>query len=89
MKKLQMHVSHTGAINYLNSKFGDGSLPMLAQSFSCSGTENNLTSCGGTTGYSTCYYGKTAGVRCFSEYITKDSAVAINISDVIQAAQVV
>ena len=57
-----------GATYYWNSKFGDGTLPMLAQSFSCSGTENNLMSCGGTTGYSSCYYGRTAGVRCFSEY---------------------
>ena len=59
--------SHAGAIYYRNSEFGDSALPPLA-SFSCSGTENNLTSCGGTIGYSSGYYGMTAGVRCFSEY---------------------
>ena len=59
---------YTGAIYYQNSIFGDGTLPILAQSFSCSGTENSLLSCGGTIGYSTCYHGRTAGVRCFSEY---------------------
>ena len=56
-----------GANFYIYSKFHDGTLPILAQSFSCSGTENNLLSCGGTIGYSACY-GSTAGVRCFSEY---------------------
>ena len=72
MEKLQnvfeLNESHTGAIYYQNSKFGDGTLPVLAQSFSCSGTENNLTSCGRKIGYSSCYFGRTAGVRCFSEY---------------------
>ena len=62
----ELNESHAGAIYHWNSKFGDGTLPMLAQSFSCSGAENNLLSCGGTTGYSSCYYGRTAGVRCFS-----------------------
>ena len=56
-----------GAIYYRYSRFGDGSLPVLAQSYSCAGTESSLTSCsGGTTGYSSCYYGRVAGVRCFS-----------------------
>ena len=63
----QLKEIHVGAIYYQNSKFGDGTLPTLAQSFSCSGTENNLTTCGGSMGYSTCYHGSTAGVRCFSE----------------------
>ena len=55
------------AISYRSSKFGDGTLPILAQSYSCTGTESSLTSCsGGSTGYSTCYYGRVAGVRCFS-----------------------
>ena len=59
--------TRAGATYYHTSRFGDGILPMLAESFSCSGTENNLLSCGGTTGFSTCYHGRAAGVRCFSK----------------------
>ena len=56
-----------GAISYHSSRFGDGTLPILVQSYSCTGNESSLTSCsGGTTGYSSCYYGRVAGVRCFS-----------------------
>ena len=56
-----------GALNYHSSRFGDGPQPILAQSYSCTGTERNLTSCsGGTTGYSSCHYGRVAGVGCFS-----------------------
>ena len=60
-------ITISGAIPYHSSRFGDGTLPILVQSYSCTGTESSLTSCsGGTTGYSTCYYGRVAGVRCFS-----------------------
>ena len=60
-------ITISGAISYRSSRFGDGTLPILVQSYSCTGTESSLTSCsGGPTGYSTCYYGRVAGVRCFS-----------------------
>ena len=65
---LMVTIYYSGANYYRYSKFGDGTLPILAQSFSCSGTESSLLSCGGTTGYSSCYYGRVAGVRCFSKW---------------------
>ena len=49
---------------------GDNTLPILAQPYSCTGNESNLTSCsGGTTGYSSCYsnYANVA-VRCYSRF---------------------
>ena len=64
---LFIYLFNSGAINYPSSRFGDGRLPILAQSFSCTGTESSLLNCSNTTGYSSCYYGSVVGVRCFSK----------------------
>ena len=57
-----------GASFYTSSQFGDGDLQQLIWNVQCSGSETSLLYC--SYQYdpsSSCYYGHTAGVRCYSK----------------------
>ena len=57
-----------GASFYRSSQFGDGDLQQLIWNFQCSGSETSLLNC--SYQYdpsSSCYYGRTAGVKCYSK----------------------
>ena len=69
-----------GASFYTSSQFGDGDLQQLIWDVQCSygGSETSLlncspknsSSCNNHYGCSYCYYGHTAGVRCYSKTIS-------------------
>ena len=57
-----------GASFYTSSQFGDKDLQQLIWNVQCSGSETSLLSC--SYQYdpsSSCYYGRTAGVKCYSK----------------------
>ena len=57
-----------GASFYTSSQFGDGDLQQLIWNVQCSGSEISLLSCSYQQDpSSSCYYGHTAGVRCYSK----------------------
>ena len=59
-----------GASFYRSSQFGDGNLQQLIWNVRCSysGSETSLLSCSYQYNpSSSCYYGRTAGVRCYSK----------------------
>ena len=59
-----------GASFYTSSQFGDGDLQQLIWNVQCSysGSETSLLSCSPQYNpSSSCYYGRTAGVRCYSK----------------------
>ena len=59
-----------GASFYRSSQFGDGNLQQLIGNVQCSGSETSLLNCSYQYNPSSfCYYGRTAGVRCYSKII--------------------
>ena len=57
-----------GASFYRSSQFGDGNLQQLIGNVQCSGSETSLLNCSYQYNPSSfCYYGRTAGVRCYSK----------------------
>ena len=57
-----------GASFYTSSQFGDGDLQQLTGNIQCTGSETSLLSCSPQCNpTSSCYYGHTAGVRCYSK----------------------
>ena len=51
------------------SEFGDGIYQQPLWNIQCSGSENNILSCGNNY-YKYCYYGRTVGIKCFSKLST-------------------
>ena len=57
-----------GASFYTLSQFGDGDSQQLIWNVQCSGSETSLLNCSYQYNpSSSCYYGRTAGVRCYSK----------------------
>ena len=57
-----------GASFYRSSQFGDGNLQQLIGTVQCNGSETSLLSCSYQQDPSSyCYYGYTAGVKCYSK----------------------
>ena len=64
-----------GASFYRSSQFGDGDLQQIIWNVQCSGLETSLLNCSSKNfsscynhySCSYCYYGRTAGVRCYSK----------------------
>ena len=62
-----------GASFYRSSQFGDGDLQQIIWNVQCSysGSETSLLNCSYQYNpSSSCYYGHTAGVRCYSKIMS-------------------
>ena len=51
------------------SEFGDGDYQQILWNIQCTGSETNLVSCYNDHN-SNCYYGRTAGIKCYSKEFT-------------------
>lgn len=61
---LLMFMHNTDPTVYTNAAFGQGSLPILLDDVSCSGSESTLTSCSYDSNTADCSHAEDAGVKC-------------------------